>query len=167
MKYYQLTENLRVTYSPNGTAGPLFYKRNEDVFGSVYWQYDTTDNAYKYDLVLKALIKEAEDESNNLQEGKWIICLSKTQRTFRPQWLRHLFRCSLGGHENQGCTMPHRFVHVRAVKEYIKSKGKQSNTEFIDELQRKVQRLLDDACLAPNAGKKTLNRSVAVYTWGK
>lgn len=62
--------------------------------------------------------------------------------------------------------MKAQFIKPAAVKALIKSHGKRTSKDFIEALDRYVERALARAAAEHNGGKKTVDASVAGYVLG-
>jgi hypothetical protein len=64
--------------------------------------------------------------------------------------------------------MSQKYINVSAVKKFVKLQyGKRVGKDFLDALNRLVERKLVDASREHNGGKKTLCSGVAHYIIGK
>ena len=62
--------------------------------------------------------------------------------------------------------MKAQFIKPAAVKKLIKSHGKRTSKDFIEALDRYVERAVLRAVAEHNGGKKTIDADVAAYVLG-
>jgi ribosomal protein S17E len=55
------------------------------------------------------------------------------------------------------------YINIKACKELIKSLDRRAGKEFLDVLNKDVERNIHNACEVHNGGKKTLDAAVAGY----
>lgn len=58
------------------------------------------------------------------------------------------------------------YIKASAIKKLAKANGKRAGKDFIEALDRMVERKVLDALSEHNGGKKTLDRGVAVWVLG-
>lgn len=62
--------------------------------------------------------------------------------------------------------MTTQYIKTAAVRKAVKAAGKRTSTEYLDALDRYVERAIQRAIAEHNGGKKTVDASVAVHTLG-
>lgn len=62
--------------------------------------------------------------------------------------------------------MKPRYIKASAVRLTAKANGKRVSNDYLEALDRKVQRLIEKSIAEHNGGKKTLDLSVAGYVLG-
>lgn len=62
--------------------------------------------------------------------------------------------------------MSHQYIKPSTVRKAVKAAGKRTSKEFLDALDRYVERAIQRAAAEHNGGKKTLDAAVAGYVLG-
>jgi histone H3/H4 len=62
--------------------------------------------------------------------------------------------------------MTTQYIKTAAVRKAIKAAGKRTSTEYLDALDRYVERAIQRAIAEHNGGKKTITADVAGHTLG-
>lgn len=62
--------------------------------------------------------------------------------------------------------MTTQYIKTAAIRKAIKAAGKRTSTEFLDALDRYVERAVQRAIAEHNGGKKTIDASVAGHVLG-
>lgn len=69
-----------------------------------------------------------------------------------------------------GRAIPHnmstQYIKPAAIRKAVKAAGKRTSTEYLDALDRYVERAIQRAIAEHNGGKKTIDASVAGHTLG-
>ena len=66
----------------------------------------------------------------------------------------------------QSRTMTTQYIKTAAVRKAVKAAGKRTSTEYLDALDRYVERAIQRAIAEHNGGKKTITADVAGHTLG-
>ena len=59
------------------------------------------------------------------------------------------------------------YIKPASIKKLVKSHGKRTSKEFLESLDRLVERKVNQAIAEHNGGKKTLDSAVAAYILGQ
>lgn len=58
------------------------------------------------------------------------------------------------------------YIIVSNVRKLVKLKGKRVSAEFLNALDLKVQKMVEDSCAVHNGGKVTLDNTIACHVFG-
>ena len=68
--------------------------------------------------------------------------------------------------DEQSRNMSTQYIKPAAIRKAVKAAGKRTSTEFLDALDRYVERAIQRAIAEHNGGKKTIDASVAGHVLG-
>ena len=68
--------------------------------------------------------------------------------------------------DEQSRTMSTQYIKTAAIRKAVKAAGKRTSTEYLDALDRYVERAVQRAIAEHNGGKKTIDASVAGHVLG-